>query len=58
MKENYSNYLIDSSAVAGMMAHLLEEEGKLAGLDSKTAKSKLLAFTVEFEGVEFNEARM
>lgn len=40
-----------------MMAHLLEEEGKRVGLDSKKAKSNLLAFTVEFEGAEFNEAR-
>ena len=40
-----------------MMAHLLEEEGKRVGLDSKTAKSRIMAFGVEFEGDEVNEAR-
>lgn len=40
---------IDSSAVAGMVAHLVKEEGTRAGNDDSHLLSRMKCFTVQFE---------
>jgi hypothetical protein len=39
------------------MADLVEKEGERINLDSKATNSRIMAFSVDFEGDDFNEAR-
>lgn len=40
---------IDSSAIAGIVAHLIREEGARLGSDSSRDASRLECFTVQFD---------
>lgn len=49
---------IDSAVIAGMAAHLVEEDWVKIGTDLRSAKQDLTCFSVGFEeGTEFDEMR-
>ncbi|KAG9243590.1 nucleophile aminohydrolase [Calycina marina] len=48
---------IDSSTIAGMVAHLTKQKAMTTGT-AVAESSNIRAFTIEFEGTEFNEAHI